>query len=87
MGNRACLAVNDVGKPCAGDPHARFERGPLEKRGTDETSEKPQGQRSVSTATDHPAAYHTASRRPRWDEQAQRAADTHTEPYVRGNGE
>ena len=32
MGNRACLAVNDVGKPCAGDPHARFERGPLEKR-------------------------------------------------------
>jgi len=21
--------VNDVGKPCAGEPHARFERGPL----------------------------------------------------------
>ena len=25
----ACTAVNDVGKPCAGEPHARFERGPL----------------------------------------------------------
>src|SRR5262249_20351184 len=21
--------MNDVGKPCAGEPHARFERGPL----------------------------------------------------------
>jgi hypothetical protein len=25
----ACTAVNDVGKPCAREPHARFERGPL----------------------------------------------------------
>ena len=24
--------MNDVGKPCAGNPHARFERGPLAKR-------------------------------------------------------
>jgi hypothetical protein len=23
------LAVNDVGKPCAGELHARFDRGPL----------------------------------------------------------
>jgi class 3 adenylate cyclase len=26
--------MNDVGKPCAGNPHARFERGPLAKRAT-----------------------------------------------------
>jgi RNA-directed DNA polymerase len=25
----ACLTVNDVGKPCAGELHARFDRGPL----------------------------------------------------------
>ena len=25
----ACLTVNDVGEPCAGEPHARFDRGPL----------------------------------------------------------
>src|SRR5215216_279739 len=25
----ACAAVNDVGKPCAGELHARFDRGPL----------------------------------------------------------
>ena len=25
----ACLAVNDVGKPCAGELHARFDSGPL----------------------------------------------------------
>src|SRR4029453_16493599 len=25
----ACPAVNDVGKPCAGELHARFDRGPL----------------------------------------------------------
>ena len=24
--------MNDVGKPCAGDSHARFDRGPLAKR-------------------------------------------------------
>ena len=28
----ACLAVNDVGKRCAGEPHAPFDRGPLAKR-------------------------------------------------------
>jgi hypothetical protein len=28
----ACLAVNGVGKPGAGEPHARFDRGPLAKR-------------------------------------------------------
>ena len=25
----ACLTMNDVGEPCAGEPHARFDRGPL----------------------------------------------------------
>ena len=24
--------MNDVGEPCAGEPHARFERGPLARR-------------------------------------------------------
>ena len=24
--------VNDVGEPCAGEPHARFDRGPLARR-------------------------------------------------------
>src|SRR6266536_202664 len=28
----ACLAVNGVGKPCAGEPHARFDGGPLAKQ-------------------------------------------------------
>ena len=28
----ACLAVNDVGKPCAGEAHARIDKGPLAKR-------------------------------------------------------
>ncbi|MEV8211453.1 hypothetical protein AB0P40_41555, partial [Streptomyces sp. NPDC079189] len=25
QGDSACQSVNDVGKPCAGEPHARFE--------------------------------------------------------------
>ena len=29
----ACLTMNGVGKPCAGEPHARFDRGPLETAG------------------------------------------------------
>ena len=28
----ACLTMNDVGEPCAGEPHARFDRGPLATR-------------------------------------------------------
>ena len=31
MGDCACLTMNGVGKPCAGEPHARFDRGPLER--------------------------------------------------------
>jgi hypothetical protein len=54
--------MNDVGKPCAGEPHARFDRGPLAKRDTrpTKTDEKPTGQRpSVDPVTDQPAAYLT----------------------------
>ena len=29
MDTCACLTMNGVGKPCAGEPHARFDRGPL----------------------------------------------------------
>ena len=40
--------MNDVGEPCAGEPHARFDRGPLADQHTmDETNEQPEGQRSV----------------------------------------
>jgi hypothetical protein len=28
----ACLTMNGVGEPCAGEPHARFDRGPLAKK-------------------------------------------------------
>src|SRR5215211_5629587 len=47
-GGCACLAVNDVGKPGAGEPHARFDRGPLAKQqprraGTDAPTGKPAG--------------------------------------------
>ena len=28
----ACITVNDVGEPCAGEPHARFDRGALATR-------------------------------------------------------
>ena len=28
----ACLTMNDVGEPCAGELHARFDRGPLARR-------------------------------------------------------
>ena len=31
LGDCACLTMNGVGKPCAGEPHARFDRGPLER--------------------------------------------------------
>src|SRR6266536_1471119 len=44
----ACLTVNDVGKPGAGEPHARFDRGPLAKQqpwraGIDAPTGKPAG--------------------------------------------
>jgi RNA-directed DNA polymerase len=40
----ARLPVNDVGEPCAGEPHARFDRGPLargprDQQGNDEKAE------------------------------------------------
>jgi hypothetical protein len=47
-GHSACLPVNDVGKPCAGKPHARFDRGLLAKQrpwwvGTHAPDGKPAG--------------------------------------------
>ena len=29
LANSACLAVKDIGKPCAGKPHARYDEGGL----------------------------------------------------------
>ena len=54
--------MNGVGKPCAGERHARFERGPLGSGITDvaEMSEKPSGQRlQVTSRIAKPAAYLT----------------------------
>ena len=48
MGTCACLTMNGVGKPCAGEPHARFDRGPLgrltpRRDGTHAPNGKPAG--------------------------------------------
>jgi hypothetical protein len=52
--------VNDVGEPCAGEPHARFDRGPLAKRDESEwKDEEPSGQRLTRRMNDQPAAYLT----------------------------
>ena len=58
MGNRACLAVNDVGKPCAGEPHARFERGPLEKR---ERTRRARNPRASARYQPHPTTQRPTS--------------------------
>jgi len=52
--------MNDVGKPCARDPHARFDRGPLAKRATGRDARETQGPACGTTRhTDQPAAYLT----------------------------
>jgi hypothetical protein len=67
MGDAACLAVNDVGKPCAGEPHARFDRGPLTKRqprctGTTRTQRETSGtEPGHLPLADQSAAYLTAN--------------------------
>ena len=43
--------MNDVGKPCAREPHARFDRGPLANLAPNEMDEQPTGQRPVPKAT------------------------------------
>ena len=43
--------MNDVGKPCARDPHARFDRGPLAKRDTRSDARETEGQRAVPPGT------------------------------------
>lgn len=58
MGDTACLAMNDVGKPCAGEPHARFERGPLAKRiDRADKGEQAEAQHPTLDTNDQPAAY------------------------------
>jgi hypothetical protein len=62
MGAGACLTMNGVGEPCAGEPHARFDRGPLGKATTTvtEMGEKPAGLRPTSRhRVPEPAAYLT----------------------------
>jgi hypothetical protein len=59
----ACLTMNGVGEPCAGEPHARFDRGPLADA---EPVLVEMGDKAASPAPDtrytnaKPAAYLTA---------------------------
>jgi uncharacterized protein (DUF1778 family) len=64
--------VNGVGKPCAGEPHARFERGPLGTAGDDvEDTKKDQSddpslghRQSSMSSIAQPAAYLTEMTQP-----------------------
>ena len=58
----ACLTMNDVGEPCAGEPHARFDRGPLATAATPDRgrTRKPRAQRLRPAPTDQ------ASGLPHW---------------------
>ncbi len=65
MENCACLTMNGVGEPCAGEPHARFDRGPLGR--SSELDERHDGRESASPAPGtsrsiKPAAYLTGCR-------------------------
>ncbi len=52
----ACAAVNDVGEPCAGEPHARFDRGPLATLTHGETEPAPDGKPTgLSPPTSRPS--------------------------------
>jgi hypothetical protein len=64
----ACHLMNGVGKPCAGEPHARFDKGPLAKRTGcrrhADDAEKPEGPGLVlDRHADQPAAYLTLTSR------------------------
>jgi hypothetical protein len=54
--------MNDVGEPCAGEPHARFDRGPLARGTAHETGKtrKPRPSVSIACPDQQPAAYLTA---------------------------
>jgi hypothetical protein len=56
----ACAAVNDVGKPCAGELHARFDRGPLADRGQGEPTRATVGKPAGLS----PDTYSTGNQRP-----------------------
>ena len=60
----ACLTVNGVGEPGAGEPHARFDRGPLVRMADSEKmGDEAQALRPRHHAATEPAAYLTG--RPR----------------------
>src|SRR6266516_1062273 len=63
-GERRMPAVNDVGEPGAGEPHARFDGGPLAKRRpADETAKVSDGSPTdpyTSAGADQPVAYPTS---------------------------
>ena len=67
MGACACLTMNGVGKPCAGEPHARFDRGPLgrltpRRDGITCTQRETDGTEPIRrTGYTEPAAYLTTS--------------------------
>ena len=59
--------MNDVGEPCAGEPHARFERGPLARRASTAKRNTRTRRETRGTgparlpANEQPAAYLTQS--------------------------
>ncbi len=56
----ACLTTNDVGEPCAGEPHARFDRGPLARPAdTNTKGDEAKALRPTHHAATNPAAYLT----------------------------
>src|SRR3954468_17614729 len=61
----ACLTMNGVGEPCAGEPHARFDRGPLARiiaaESTSRMGDKREPRPASATRTE-PAAYLTIAR-------------------------
>lgn len=56
--------MNDVGKPCARNPHARFDRGPLAKRTTVDDERETRGPAPGTRPPRRPASglpYHLAA--------------------------
>jgi hypothetical protein len=61
MATCACLTMNGVGEPCAGEPHARFDRGPLARTAdTNTMGDEAKALRPTHQTATNPAAYLTA---------------------------
>src|SRR5690606_40661348 len=56
LGNGACRPVNDVGKPCAGEPHARSEAAGTGNGASPATAPVPEPTHTITPATAHTTA-------------------------------